>query len=81
VLDERPWSVWAIARRQNSPWSCMSQGLAIGPWPTAVPIEYPGPDRIPRFYDVAGRRMARPPPSGVYFVRTAAETRKRLVVH
>ena len=80
VIDERPWSVWAIARQDHSPWSCMSRGLALGPWPAGVPIQYPGPDAIPRFYDVAGRRLARPPPSGVYFVRIGRDTRKRLVL-
>jgi hypothetical protein len=60
---------------------CLSNGLSYGPWPVAVPITFPGPTMLPKFYDVAGRRLARPPPSGVYFVRLGGETRKRLVLH
>jgi hypothetical protein len=82
TIDERPWSLWEIVRvRAGGPWSCLSNGLAYGPWPAAVPITFPGPGMLPRFYDVAGRRLARPPPSGVYFVRVGGETRKRLVIH
>lgn len=80
TLDERPWSLWAIVRTQSSPWSCRSNGLAWGAWPVSVPTIFPGPDLLPRFYDVAGRRLARPPPSGVYFVRIGGETRKRLIL-
>jgi hypothetical protein len=80
-LDARPWSLWMIVRKAGSPWSCLSNGIAWGAWPVSVPPVFPGKDLLPRFYDIAGRRLARPPPSGVYFVRIGRETRKRLILN
>lgn len=80
TVDDRPWSMWAVARDFSGNWSCQSNGAISGPWPLSVPLDFPGLGLLPKWYDIAGRRLARPPPSGIYFVRLRNETRKRVVV-
>jgi hypothetical protein len=75
------WSVWVVAIDRAGNASCASRVLGLNVPPLEVPPAFRAPDTVLTLYDLAGRRLpSLPTRPGVYFARSRAGERRRIVV-